>query len=326
MSTQSLHIPVRLRLSDKALLTLALGIAVALFLTIGSAVLAPRDPQGAISLLTHPHPILMLLECAALAAVAATIATVLAGSRLVDVGIFAAGLGMGLAVIQGDTSAYILRLWSAGGASAGKSPAMLMLVESLLWSAVFALVMVVSGWVMAFCKRGPVTDDSRFSVMDMAVSECAGLNRLVGIDQRAVGTRHGITMATMIAVTATLLFSILASGSSPRIVQHGQICFAVFVAFYGGVWLAKKFGFTAQTPLPVLGAVPIAAILAYLWATLQPGSGSTHVHIPSSVYLRALPLTFVSVGMLGSLVGYWIIPDQPPRKSKSNAGSKKRKK
>ena len=318
--------PSPLRLSDKALLTVALAVAVALFATLGHVAMAPRDPLGAVSLMTGAHPVLMFLETAALAAVAASIATLLAGSRLVDVGAFAAAVGMAVAAVRGQTAAYLLTATSGDAGQAG-NPAMAMLVESLLWSVVLLMAMVVSAWVTAFCTRGTSRRDDGVVLAGMSATELPRVNRLLGTAPTDVDIKAMVKTALVVAVVAVLVFSVLVSGSMPRTVRHGQSCFAVFVAFYCGVRVAKAIGSGARTPLSFLAAVPLAACLAYGWAMVQPADTGRYAHldhIPASVFLRALPLTFVSVGVVGVLVAYWTTVDAPPR-SRRRAGSPARR-
>lgn len=340
MSSHSLHLPVRLRYSDKALLTLAIGFSVALFLTVGQVVLTPRDPLGAISVLTHAHPVLMLLECAGLIAVTAAVGTLLIGSRLPDVGLFCAALGLAIAVIQKDTAAYLL---VAADGSSDRSVAMGMAIESVLWSALFLAAILVSGWVMVFCGRSGSAGvgiggegsgdthaaggdhllvDRRFSVNDMAAAELGRLSKSMGITPGSGFDFGQMKITLLVAACATLLFAVLASGSSPRIIQHGQTCFALFAAFYLAVWIVKTFGLSPASPLTVLAAAPLSAIFGYVWAMVQPGGAGRFAHlshIPSSVFLRALPLTYVSVGVIGALIGYWVIADAAPRNTKRDA-------
>lgn len=332
MSSHSLHLPVRLRLSDKALLTLAIGFSLALFLTVGQVVLTPQDPQGAISVLTHAHPVLMLIESAGLIAVTAAVATLLIGSRLPDAGIFCAALGLAVAVVQKDTAAYLL---ITAGESSDRSVALGMAIETVLWSALFLAAILVSGWVMVFCGRGGAggaggndSADDRFSSDDMAVSDLGRLSKSIGVTPRSGFDIGQVKITLLVAACATLLFAVLVSGSSPRVVQHGQTCFALFAAFYIAVWITKTLGMSPSTPLTVLAAAPLSAIIGYIWAMLQPGGAGrlAHLsHIPSSVFLRALPLTYVSVGVIGAMVGYWTIADAVPRDSRrTKTASRKR--
>jgi len=344
MSSHSLHLPVRLRYSDKALLTLAIGFSVALFLTVGQVVLTPHDPQGAISILTHAHPVLMLLESAGLIAVTAAVGTLLIGSRLPDVGVLCVALGLAITVVQKDTAAYLL---VAADGSSDRSVAMGMAIESVLWSALFLAAILVSGWVMVFCGRSgggvairrdgsgdtghgggddSATGERHFSADDMAAAKLGRLSKSIGITPGSEFNIGQLKITLLVAACATLLYAVLVSGSSPRTIQHGQTCFALFAAFYLAVWIVKTFGLSPASPLTVLAAVPLSAIIGYMWAMVQPGGAGRYAHlshIPTSVFLRSLPLTYISVGVIGALIGYWVIADAAPRDSKRRAGRTK---
>jgi hypothetical protein len=104
----------------------------------------------------------------------------------------------------------------------------------------------------------------------------------------------------------------MASGYLLRAVEHGQVCFAVFTAFYVGVWITKR-SFPARTAFWPLLAVPVLLLGGYLWVWVAGTSASVRAGgIPHSDYLRALPLTFISVGALGVLVAHWSIEPSVP--------------
>ena len=72
----------------------AWGLGAIVFVSIGWLAMRPWDPRGAISLLTHVNPSMMMLEVLALAVATSAVATVLAGQDHPDVGGFAVGIGV----------------------------------------------------------------------------------------------------------------------------------------------------------------------------------------------------------------------------------------
>ena len=117
-SVEHMSIRRHLRLVDKLMLLTAFAVAASLFLSVGWMAVAPSDPQGAVSLLTHENPALMVVEALALAAVTASLATLIAGTRLPDVGIFAVALGLALTSIRGGTATYLLITMADGDSGA----------------------------------------------------------------------------------------------------------------------------------------------------------------------------------------------------------------
>lgn len=308
------HTPgdAHLSMIDKIVLLAALAIAVALFLSVGWMAIAPDDPQGAVSLSTHSGAAWMVIQVAALAAIASAIASVMIGTKLVDVGVFAAAAGMAFVSLRGDTAAYLLINVAQGDHSAERSVAARCAVEAGLWSALLLLAAAVSGVVLKWCFGK--SDGTRAMLGTMFVGECPYLANVVGVERagksRAVGLR---TLATT-SIVAAFLYKVFVSGSSPRAIEHGQVCFAVVAAFYIAVWIAKRT-FPPKTPFWTLTSVPLVAIAGYGWAAMRgrpAGLSSQLANLPGSDFLRALPITFVAAGAIGVLLAHWSVADSPP--------------
>jgi hypothetical protein len=150
-ATPALDSPPRLRWFDKFILLVALAIGVALFVTVGWMALAPRDPHGAVSLVTATSPLAVILQATLLVAVAAVVATVMIGTKLPDVGVFAAALGLALASLQGNTSAYLLISVAGGDRGAERALAGKLAIESVVWFLLIVVAIAVSGAVMRWC-------------------------------------------------------------------------------------------------------------------------------------------------------------------------------
>ena len=71
----------RLRTHDRLLLHLSWGLVLAVFLSIGWMAMKPWDPHGAVSLLSHGDPVLMVVEVLGRAAVLSALVAVVAGRR-----------------------------------------------------------------------------------------------------------------------------------------------------------------------------------------------------------------------------------------------------
>jgi hypothetical protein len=315
---------------DKLLLVAALAVAVGLFLSVGWMAIAPADPRGAVSLVTHDRPMIMIVQAAALAAVTAAIATVMVGTKLPDSGVFAAALGMALVSLRGDTAAYLLINVAAGDPARERALAAQLAVEAAIWFAVLVVAMVVSGLVLRWCFGSRADPGDQFTGGRLAVMYEMSVSRLPFVSRIAAGpagerdtTDAGVAALRYLGVVTAVgmvLYALFVVGSSPRAIRHGQVCFAAFASFYVAVWIAKSW-FGARTPFWGTLAVPIACILGYLWSMIQGDASAPYASlasVPPSRFLRALPITFVAVGALGALAAHWTVsnPVVKPVRSK----------
>ncbi len=71
--------PPQRTLTDRLAALIAWGVGAALFLTLGWVAMQPDDPLGAVSVLSRRGAVLMILQAGVLAAVAAAVATAVAG-------------------------------------------------------------------------------------------------------------------------------------------------------------------------------------------------------------------------------------------------------
>ncbi len=331
MSATELSNPTaHLRWFDKLLVIAALGIAVALFLSIGWLAIAPADPYGATSLVTHRQPIVLIIQVTLLAGVTATVATVIIGTKLPDVGVFATALGMALVSQKGATAAYLLVTVAQGNRSRERVLAVELAGEAIVWFLVLVVAMIISALVLRWCygtsrriEGGQVTPRG-VTVDDMSAAEIPGLSRSLATGARTESPLIALRYAGGTAVIGLAIFALLISGSAPRSILHGQAFFATFAAFYIATWIMKST-FGARTPLWGLLAVVAVCVIGFIWTIFVSGAAVPYAHlanIPPSRFLRALPLTFVSVGALGALLAHWTVADpapktpepQPPRK------------
>lgn len=319
---------------DKFLLLAALSIAVALFLTIGWMAIAPEDPRGPVSLLTHRHALAMVLQAGLLSAVTAAIATVMIGVKLPDVGAFAAALGLAFVSLQGQTAAYLLMDAAGDGNAGARALSGKLAIEALAWFAVILVAVFTSGLVTRWCA-GLVRGSSQGTAaghacsgadaVNLAASECPLLCHVVarGVGVERVQRWNGVRTTAIMTVAGILLYGILVSGSRPHMVRHGQTCFAVFTAFYVGGWIARRT-YPARTAFWGLIAVPLACVLGHAWTMLAGVPAGRYAHlasIPGSDFLRALPITFIAVGTLGVLTTHWTIEPAAPAERSSKQSS-----
>ncbi|MCP4591802.1 MAG: hypothetical protein GY842_13770 [bacterium] len=309
MTPQSAQLHQHLRLTDRLVVLTAWCAAIALFVTVGWRALQPIDPQGAVSMLTTRSPGLMIVQVGALGLVVAALASLLTGRKLADAGVFATCLGLAVANLRADTLGALLIGASDGDAIVPvRQIALSFLLESILWAAVVLAAMLVSGWVLYWCRgdagaRPAVLSGMACTEMPLVSSTLGAAPSSEGTsDERRTGMLH--TLAT--SAIAFLLVGVFSTGSPPPAIQHGQVYFAIAAAFCAAGYLANG-RFPVRTVFWTWLAVPIVTVGAYLWAMLGAGGDVSHLppSIPQSAYLRALPLEYIALGTLGSVLAFW---------------------
>lgn len=294
--------------------------AAVLFLTVGWIAMAPDDPQGAVSTLARSGGPMMVLQAAMLAAVVAALATAVAGRRLVEIGTFAAAIGLAAVSLKGETAAYLLvRDADAASISGSNSAAGLtgdLVLESLWWFLVVLVAVVVSAIVMRVCYgvAGGGESDAGESPLGietgLAGYELPAIGRILAgatSPPSTVTRRYPLDGVKHTAITlgaALALITFLSIGLSNRAITHGQVCFVVWAAF----WLAGFFGHhfapvrTALWPILAVGLLPI---VAYLSAAISTSPFDFPPSIPKSHFLRILPIQYVGVGTAAAIAGMW---------------------
>ena len=304
MSTDLTPPRIHLRFTDKVLSLLAWAIAIGLFVSVGWMAVQPDDPAGAVSLLTRSQPWWSAVQVLFLSAIVAGLATVLIGRQLPDAGVFAVGIGLAALALGGDTTRYLLVTVAGGDAAIRTDLAWNLAWEVLVWFLAILTAMVVSGWVMRW-----YSGDAPATTRSMSLAEMPGLKRLLPSDDRIAGSLAGLRTTAICLAAAALLFGLLATGSPLRSVQHGQVYFALVAAFYVAGWIGYEL-FPAPTPLWGCLAVPLLGVLGYLYcAVSSPSAGdySRIASVPPSVFYRALPIEYVSVGTAAMLASFWSV-------------------
>lgn len=279
--------PAHLTLLDKLAVWSSWGVAAALFYNLGWMALAPSDPLGAVSLFARGPGApgwAILLQAAGLAAVTAAIAAVLSGRQLAYAGPFAAALGLGVVALRGESAEYLLLAATGSSESPGKAIAAKLALESVGWLFVILVALAVSGIVTRWCFGRPHD------------------------------TQHERTPAprtidgpyfTLIATAASLFaFNILTTGLDRRAIQHGQVCFVVAASVWLGCFLAHRM-VAVRSVLWSIFSVALLAVVGYLWAGARSPDPNLPPSVPTSHFLRVLPIQFIAVGAAAAIAAYW---------------------
>ncbi len=302
----------QLNLLDRAMVWSSWLLAGVLFLTVGWSAMKPDDPVGAVSLLTRSGAIVMLIQATALAAVAAALATLLAGRKLADVGTFSAALGLAAVSLRGGTVQHLLMQRSDGMDAPPQSLAILFALEAVAWFTVLVITVGVSGWLVRWClTAGGRSEESRADTASLPARTMSALD-IPGIGVGFFGQMRGCQTSLGMGVGHTLLttffglaaFYVLSTGTASRTIQHGQECFVVTAAVWAGCYAAHRLR-PVRSALWSILAVGMMAVAGYVWSSLGPGSAGTPITVPGSPFMRILPIQFVSVGTAAAVVMFW---------------------
>lgn len=286
----------------------------ALFLTVGWMAMEPDDPQGPISLIAQRGGLVVLVSAALLAAVVGGLATVIAGRRLTDIGPFAAALGMGAVTLRGATAEHLLVQAADSAGSSQRVLAFQFVAESIAWLSVFVFVICICAIVVRWC-RGNQDSESASGKTEQAGEWpiAAGFDvPVVGVAwfgataSKQSGLAFGIRHALYVAGVGLAVMAILSAGLSGRAIQHGQVCFIVAASVFCGTYVAFRQAPVRSALWSMLG-VGVMAIAGYSWAVLRSAETGLPPNIPTSHFLRILPIQFIAVGIASAVVSYWHI-------------------
>jgi hypothetical protein len=98
--------------------------------------------------------------------------------------------------------------------------------------------------------------------------------------------------------------SVLSFGLASRNIRHGQVCFVVAASVCIGTYVAHRTNPVRSAFWSIL-AVGILSVVGYAWASVRPETPQLPPNIPSSHFLRILPIQFVSVGTAAAIAMFW---------------------
>ena len=223
-----------------------------------------------------------------LAVAGALLATVLCGRRDGTQGLLIVALALALWAFWGGTADdwLIARNPSAGPPTgAAYWP---LLAETLYWTLVVLAVVALNAVPFPWF-RGQSTEQD--------------WPRALGLDLSPPAARRGAVALLITVVAAALLIGVL---MGPRLghTYHGQVYFAVAVAFALGTLLGRRVA-GVWRPAWYLPGPMIVAVIGVVWAGLRPGLGPGYEHInviPACGLARALPVEMVAVGTAAILL------------------------
>lgn len=126
--------------------------------------------------------------------------------------------------------------------------------------------------------------------------------RSIGKHRQPTGVKHTI-IATGVGLAAITLLS---AGLSSRSIQHGQVCFVVAAAVGLGTYFAHRMA-PVRSALWSILAVVLIALMGYVWAAVRPAVAGLPPSIPSSHFMRVLPIQYISIGTAAALAMFWYV-------------------
>ena len=286
----------------------AWGLGAIVFVSIGWTAMRPWDPRGAISLLTHVNPTMMMLEVLALAAATSAVATVLAGQDHPDVGVFAVGIGLTLVSFKGGNMTQLL-LETDGDPALCWSLA----AEGLFWFGAIGLSMITAALVTRWCGGRGSKSSTPLATMSAPAIPIVG-PLMFGCSEQPSSWRLGVKHMALTAVLALVVIRILGVGATDRTIHHGQACFSVAAGVYLAARRAHLY-FPVRPALWSCCAVPLVCVVGFAFAwMMSSGSepGTTLSSIPASTFLRSLPITYIAAGTCAAMVAHWRSTEEHP--------------
>lgn len=303
-----------LRFVEKARFTAACAIAVALFLSVGWTVVRPIDPYAAVTLLLQDRPWPALVGVvAALSVVASVVATVVAGVPLPHAGVAATAVGLAVMATRGGTMTKLL-MYHGTTPAERRSLALLLAIEVALWTAAIWAAWLAESAALRWLGAAAAPDAP-------AEPRASTGSRVV---DALVRWRDGLLGGAVCVAVAWIVITLAISRTPASAIERGQVYFAVSLGFFAGALAGHQLWRRGAAGWYALGVAVLAVIgygLGYVRPTpalpLYAGLATT----PPNALFRALPVEYLSMGVVGSLAGYWFSRRLHAGRAAARAGS-----
>ncbi len=316
---------------QKTVTLISWSLASTLFLTVGWSFMRPDDPQGAVSLLSRSGGAVMFLQALVLATGAAVIVALMTGRYIAEVGTFSAALGLMVVSLRGDSAAALIVSYAEATHQYERNLALNLALESVAWFVVIVLSMIASAMAIRFVRPGGIGMDEveskerAFAVFHSAAYDMPVLGKRLFAARGESQTTSSEGLRHMLAATLVglLAIAVLSAGLSTRTITHGQACFIVAAGMMFATYVANRVS-PVRSLLWSLLAVPQVAIIGLVWAALRPVESQLPAILPSSHYLRILPIQYIAVGTAAVIVSSWYF-NLPDMEGRGEAGASRRR-
>lgn len=294
---------------EKLRVALACGVAIVLLRTVGWLVAEPIDSlmpvtftgQG-VSVLSAWPALLVLTS------VAAMVGTAIAGPRLPEAGVFAAGIGLASLALRSRGMQMLLAYRGAVDAEARRSLMITLAGDCLLWATVLA-----GAWLAAAVARrwlwsgnGP---DAGGSPADGTGTPSGPLTKPAS--QMAKAGWPALIVTTVVGACVIWL---TISRTPVATIARGQVIASVAGGLFLGAMVARYFTSIDRAYWYGLAA-PAVGLIGYLLGYINAGMGwaaeegypyfAKLATTPPHDLVRPLPIEYVSVGVAAAIAGFW---------------------
>ncbi|MCO6436174.1 MAG: hypothetical protein J5J06_03710 [Phycisphaerae bacterium] len=294
-----------LSIVDKAATLFAWTIGGAMFLTVGWMAMVPDDPLAAVSLINRSNWPAMWIQATALVAVASALGAALAGRALTDAGVFVAALGLSLVSVKGGTAAEFFVGRSADTPAGERALSMAFAGELLAWLVTMLIAIIVSTVIFRWLHRAPHAEPTG----PQSGGDLPGIGAWLTGNRSHTPVQVGAKHALLLAAAGWVLFLLLSSGHTTRSITHGQACFTVVASTCLGIYFVQRM-FPVQSAMWSILGITLLSLAGAFWSVIVSGWGAPVPNLPSSPFLRVLPIQYIAIGSAFSVVMHWYM-DSP---------------
>ncbi|MHC5110422.1 MAG: hypothetical protein ACYTHJ_11150 [Planctomycetota bacterium] len=310
------HHHVTLSFSEKLGTWLSCGLAIALFVTFGWIGLAPEDPLGPLTMAAHGSTWAMFVQALALTLVATGLATVISGRNLLEMGTFAACIGLTAVSLRGGTGDTML-LEAADAGTVATLGARLAW-ETFGWSIIILSALAASAAIARWCFGTDALSTRRFALNDddptLLMAGCdfpSQLSRNWHADEELKTDFHdGWRHSLVTFISGLVVIQVMLQGFGGRAMQHGQSCFVVAATVGLAAFTAHRL-FPVRSALWTIYAALALAFARYLGGWISSGSADDPIILGANPVLRILPIHFTAVGTATAILMFWQMTAPP---------------
>jgi hypothetical protein len=292
---------------EKSRVAAAVAAAALILYTIGWMVAEPVDPNLAVTFVRSGRAIPAIWPAlAALAVVASMIATVVAGPRLPQAGVFAGAIGLGALSLRGGSMQIMLANEGATSQATRQAFMRAMAIDAALWAAIMVAVWIAVAWAY------------RWVYLNGNAGSPAGVPQpeanAAGAKNAGKAMPFGWPALVVTGVIGVFVVWLTDAREPVASVLRKQTIASVAAGLYLGAMAGRYFTGIKDVRWYVL-AVPAVAFVAYLVSYLSSdmswAQGSRYQYYiylattPPHDLARPLPIEYIAVGTAAAIAGYW---------------------
>ncbi|NLX12488.1 MAG: hypothetical protein GXY44_02395 [Phycisphaerales bacterium] len=307
---------VPLSFQEKTRLVLACVVAVLVLDTVGWHAAGPVDPDMAVTLVLRESGMMSAwIIVGLLVAVSSAVGTAIAGRRLPEAGLFAAGVGLIGLALRGGGMQVLLGYYPADSEAARSTLMRHLVMDSLLWAAVLFGAWFVSWTVWRWLWAGSLvnsvgSDNGSLTSVTAGGGSLSGKPTVATVDQASPWSGWPALLVT--AMVGAIFIWLTIARSPVAAIARGQVIASVAGGLFFGAMTARYFTGINQSHWYVLAALAVALIgylLGYLRADMAWATNYKYytqlATTPPHELVRPLPIEYLGVGVAGALLGFW---------------------